>query len=179
MKSHLSTCLLLDVSASMRGPRLQALYESYDLTLKCVARVFQGWDKVLVSALSYESTVTPLFRNEPLGNTPKLPVFPGEGATCLTPAFQLLGSWLQEDISRGAVLVILIADGMGTDNWLSACRLLDPYHDQFLMVGLGCGKSSSLVPLYHISHEKQVTDVAALDELFWSEMPLLQRLAAT
>lgn len=178
MKSRLAVYLLLDVSASMHGSRLQALHEGCDLTQKCVGRVFQDWQEIYVSALAYESHVKQLYRNQLLGSTPKLPTFSGEGSTSLLPAFQLLAKWLQEDLRRCAPLAILFTDGVGTDNWMEACQLLEPYRGRFLMIGLRCGKSSSLAPLYLLSHEKPITDIGSLEDLLLSEMPLLQNMAS-
>jgi uncharacterized protein YegL len=141
----LAVYILLDVSASMSGARIEALKEAFGAIRAVIGRLSAEWGAARFSVMQYGSQPVVLQRHVPMEGLALPPLSVG-GSSALGKAWKLLAEWLHEDAEE-ILLAFLLTDGPGNDDWIEAGELLYTLRDRCAMIGVGCGYGCDLEPL--------------------------------
>lgn len=138
--------LLLDSSASMAGPRLQSMMDGVETLLTALSTVRIDAE-IIVSAFTYASQITPLWRSLPVKlcqiETPRVGGTSGLGKALLSCAASIAQDKLPS-------LVLAFTDGVITDDWRTAGAQLRLCNIPLQVIGMACGNDSNLLLINEI-----------------------------
>lgn len=168
----LATYFMLDCSASMHGPKHQAMIDVYDLILGCLTQGFPDSASVSISAISYASDVTVLFHKQAINPRPALPDLTMAGVTRLVPAFHQLQKWLDDDESNA--LVFWLTDNGHADDVSVIGVGLFPFHERLNLVRVSIHSTVPLDSFVPVDREIDIMNASELREYIKS---IVQNLA--
>lgn len=159
----LQVCFMLDCSASMHGPNLQAMLDAYDLVRHRLLARQPEIEYIGAIALSFNDTVTVLYEQTELKISPRLPALTAGGPTQLVPAFDFVAGWLQGHADPA--LLCLLIDGMPVDDWMSGCERLEAHRGRFTMVGINFRDDLNPGELCHVEYGITISEMQQIDDV--------------
>jgi uncharacterized protein YegL len=150
----LGVYVLLDISASMHGPALEALKNGYELVRRAVPTAWPDRDPIHFSVMAYGSHPVEIARRASVHHAPLARLEVG-GTSALGRALRQLDTWA--DIDNGHYtatydaslrrLAFVFTDGPGTDDWADAAAALRRNWPDMPLLAFACGSQANLGPL--------------------------------
>jgi uncharacterized protein YegL len=154
--------LLLDTSASMFGPAIQAVQQGVQLIHRELMDNPHAIETVYLSVITFDSTAR---QTVPLSSVESFtpPTLKAEGNTSLGAAITLLNECLDRELRLNTEgrkgdyrpLVFMLTDGAPTDEWKEPVKKLKARntHKVGSLVAVGCGPSANVTLLKEITGE--------------------------